>query len=536
MKRMKKAVALLLTLLMTLSLTVTAFAAGTVDKDYNQTNGATATDGTITITGIHTDSGTPHTKYEVYKMLHLESYKVGTGVSDPDAYSYVMVTEWEDFFRNNTVAKKYITISSSNYVTWTGGKTAENLNEFAEAALNYAKTRTPVIQPVMTSDTGFTGDIALGTAHGYKVDGTNGTFHGLSLGYYLIDSNVGILCGLTTTNPNATVNAKNGAPTLEKQVQEDSALESGTASWFDHNTADIGQTVKYDITINAYAGAEDYVFHDKMGTGLTYDNHLEVYYFDPSSGLDKDKLDLGTEYTVDSAPTDGCTFHIVFNQDFLDTLNTNDKIYITYQAILNKNAVVGGSGNINESWLDYGENHHTTHDTTTTYTYGFDLVKTNSADKLLPGAQFKLYNHETLRTDEHLVKFVYDGTNTYRRATAADDPANIKDTLIVNDGNIAIHGLDNGRYYLVETAAPAGYNALEGSVLVAIADGYRDAVVAGDTLTGGTNPVQIINNTGAVLPHTGGMGTTIFVTGGMIAVLAAGVLLVTKKRMGMIED
>ena len=45
----------------------------------------------------------------------------------------------------------------------------------------------------------------------------------------------------------------------------------------------------------------------------------------------------------------------------------------------------------------------------------------------------------------------------------------------------------------------------------------------------------IANNSGFELPSTGGMGTTLFYVIGGIMVLAAVVLLVTKKRMGSVE-
>ena len=48
-----------------------------------------------------------------------------------------------------------------------------------------------------------------------------------------------------------------------------------------------------------------------------------------------------------------------------------------------------------------------------------------------------------------------------------------------------------------------------------------------DTMGG----VQITNKSGTELPSTGGTGTTIFYVLGSILVVAAGVLLVTKKRM-----
>ena len=60
-----------------------------------------------------------------------------------------------------------------------------------------------------------------------------------------------------------------------------------------------------------------------------------------------------------------------------------------------------------------------------------------------------------------------------------------------------------------------------------------------DAVTGvletGIVSTNVENNSGAQLPETGGMGTTLFYVLGGILVLSAGVLLVTKKRMGSKE-
>ena len=116
-----------------------------------------------------------------------------------------------------------------------------------------------------------------------------------------------------------------------------------------------------------------------------------------------------------------------------------------------------------------------------------------------------------------------------------------------------VRGLDQGTYYLEETVAPEGYNLLDEAVAVTISathttEGTTDQVTysssTGATITDGTvdltqdanakqpvATVQIINNSGSVLPSTGGIGTTIFYVIGAILVLGAGILLVTRRRM-----
>ena len=107
-----------------------------------------------------------------------------------------------------------------------------------------------------------------------------------------------------------------------------------------------------------------------------------------------------------------------------------------------------------------------------------------------------------------------------------------------NNGRFSIIGLDAGTYYLKEIEAPAGYNMLKDPIEVVIT-----ATVDGATNTGTATvtpavdgTVKVENKTGAELPSTGGIGTTIFYVVGGLLVVAAGVLLVTRKRMSKSED
>jgi LPXTG-motif cell wall-anchored protein len=110
---------------------------------------------------------------------------------------------------------------------------------------------------------------------------------------------------------------------------------------------------------------------------------------------------------------------------------------------------------------------------------------------------------------------------------------------MVNDGLVRLEGLDNGEYYLEEIKWPDGYNQLTGVQKFTIADKNWDATINEKgtklELTTGTG-IQVINKGGQMLPETGAMGTTMFITFGMFVMLGTGILLVTKKRMSMIED
>lgn len=480
---MKRLFALLLTLMMVASLSINAFAAET---------------GSITINGVSTD-----TTYEIYKLLDLESYNKETG-----AYSYKVNATWTNFFATDE-AKAYFTIDEAGYATWTAAEDDSTVAAFAKLALAYAKENS--IAPTKSSKNG--GEFA--------ITETTGKFSDLELGYYLVDSTMGALCGLTTTNPDASINAKNGIPTIDKQVQEDS-----TSQWGGSNTADIGQTVEYRVTINVHAGAENYVLHDTMGNGLTFNKVTQIDHVIP--GVDNPHIVPVEKYEVKSG-NDGCTFEVHFTKAFCDELETNDKVIVYYNAMLNRNAVIAGEGNDNTAWLAFGEGGESNVDTVTTKTFGIDIVKTDSQNTLIDGAQFKIYDAATGGNEVAVV--LMDDEVTYRRARA--DETGIP--IVVKDGKVRVVGLDNGTYYLEETVAPSGYNKLTARHKFIISDSNLDATFNGDIYSTGSG-VHVVNKTGTMLPETGGMGTVLFVTIGMMVALAAGVLLVTKKRMSMIQD
>lgn len=490
-RNLKKIASLLLAVVMVLAMTVTGFAVET---------------GSITINGASEEN-----IYSVYKLLDLNGYNTGEGT-----YSYSINSAWSGFFAQDDI-KTYIDYKDG-VLTWMAGDALDKVAEFSKKALAYAKANG--IQPVENSGNEI--DSTDTIIYKYTTDTdpkkSKGVFSGLELGYYLVDSTMGALCGLTTTNPNASINAKNAAPTIDKQVQEDS-----TEQWGGSNTADIGQTVYFRTTINVHAGAENYVLHDKMSAGLTFDKITRIEHI--RQGSTTVELTNDNEYSVEtSANQDVCTFEVTFSKDFCDSLETNDKIIVYYQAMLNRNAVIAGEGNPNESWLEFGEQHFTAHDTTTTKTYGIDLIKTDDQNTLIDGAEFKIYDAQT-EGNEVKVVLMDDGV-TYRRARA--DETGI--TIVVKDGQVRITGFDNGTYYLEETKIPEGYNGLTTRQKFIISDANLDATFNDGIFSTGSG-VHIVNRKGSMLPETGGIGTTIFYIIGGLMVFGAVVLMVTKKRM-----
>lgn len=438
--------------------------------------------------------------YSIYKLFDLESYNSETG-----AYTYTIDTtsKWYDFVLNGA-GKDYITLTdyteTKKIVSWNTNKNTESDHaEFAKLALKYAKDSNPVIAATDTK-----------TAETTTVE-----FTGLDLGYYLIDSSLGALCGLTTTKPSASVVEKNSVPTIDKEVKEDSTGEFGK-----ENSAQIGDTVEFKTTITIGKGAINYTLYDKMSAGLTYKGIDKVTVI--KAGETTETTVANTNYTVKIDVT-GYTFVIAFDNNYLNTLNSGDKLVVYYTATLNTDAIVAGEGNPNETILKYGDstNHTTEPSTTTTYTYEFDVVKTKSNSELLDGAEFKLYTSNDSTTP---LKF------TVINGVYKVDLNGETDTIVVKNGKVTIEGLDLGTYYLEETKNPAGYNKLTSRVSFTVTkDGNRTATIENDIYKSGG--IQIKNYTGTELPSTGGMGTVLFIVIGTLMVLGFGVLLVTKLRI-----
>lgn len=486
MKHMTRILALLLALVLCLGLSVTAFA----------TEAEQAT-GTITI-----NNAVNGQTYTIYRILELESYNATEG---QEAYSYKAASDaWSTFINSDAIKNHYVKVDDQGYVTWvTGAEPAD----FAKLALAYAQNPANNITPAANETTTATG--------------TTVTFNALPLGYYLVDSTVGTLCALDTTKPSMSVNDKHTAPIIDKQVKEGN-------NWGKVNDASIGDAVYFQVTIDAKAGAQNYVFRDTMSAGLTFDKNSVVVKKGETNAA------VNTDYTVETENLDdGCTFEVKFKQDYCDALKDGDTIVITYSATLNNQAVIAGAGNDNKGVLKYGEKKdlETKPSTTKTYTWDFEVFKfgNGNRNKGLEGAKFVV-----LSQDGNKVATIVGGKITAWVQTPAATPAGEvtwpENTVLTTNeqGKIDVAGLDSGTYKLREVKAPDGYNKLKDDKEFTISreENATDSSMSYNKLT-----VEVENNSGTILPSTGGMGTTIFyVLGGILAVGAA-VLLVTKKRM-----
>ncbi len=388
---------------------------------------------------------------------------------------------------------------------------------------------------------------------------STGTIEGLAPGYYLVKDIVDVDGQGAETRfmlqvvSNVAVTEKASVPTITKKVQEKND-STGTTAWQDSADYDIGDTIPYQITgtlpskFAEYDTYKTYTITDTLSAGLTPPAAEDVKVtLDTADGTDLVKN--GT-FTV-SVNGQVITVSLAENVDLkkVSGITAASKFIVTYNATLNENAVIGSIGNPNEVVLEYSNNPNydgdgdtgtTPKDKVIVFTYKLLTNKLDEDEKTpLKGAGFTLYKWDASQTAED--KYVAVG-------------AEVKGEDMTQ---FAFTGVDAGQYKLVETTVPAGYNKAADLEFKVVAT-YNNEVdppeltaltitdMEGNTLTEWTidsvkvgeatsNYAQaetgIANHKGSVLPSTGGIGTTIFYVVGGVLVLAAIILLVTKKRM-----
>ena len=401
-------------------------------------------------------------------------------------------------------------------------------------------------------------------------------FAGLEYGYWYFTSSLGTVVSVNSTNPNVSVTDKNEKPTIDKYVQEDSLVTGEGASEGDgktgyqkQNDGEIGQTVYFKTIVHAKKGNSGYVLYDKMGTGLTFDgvNSIHVYVAD-ANGNPGTEVDSGTntwsasaggtyrkagETAGTSVEAGTAAFILTFADAYTEGLTADTDLIVTYTAKINSEAQVA-VGIPNDTDLKYGQSSFTVESRTLTYTWQAKVVKYTGDEPgkeggkttYLPNAKFVIYKLDT--NNKAVYAKVANGKLTgwtdADTTAVADLPkqpvSHFTDTttILTSDANgvINVAGLDEGTYYLLEIEAPAGYNKLDVAKTITITStsGTAGATLDNELTSGdsGVTTINVENNSGAVLPSTGGIGTTIFYVVGSIMVVAAGVLLITKKRMG----
>jgi len=341
-------------------------------------------------------------------------------------------------------------------------------------------------------------------------DGKTQVVSGLAYGYYYITTTTGTAVTIDSALKDVTVIDKNEElPPPDKQESFDKT------NWVVEGDANIGDTVSYKVTgkINRYQGEElitSITLTDTLDAGLTRNE-------DAVLKVGGNTLTAGTDYTITYS---GQVMTIKVTTATVDAdgnptfkFDTGAEYELTYSAVLNENAVVDGD-NINTVKLVWNDDNDVDEDTTVVRTYDFLLKKTDGTD-FLNGAGFRLYD---AKTDGNEIKVAKDNTGYYLSATGNEE------IMVTSADGVNVRGLKPGTYYLEETTTPPGFNPLTERQEVVITTGATAAV-----------NITVVNQSGSVLPSTGGVGTTIFYILGSILVIGAGVVLITRRRMRNVQ-
>ncbi len=541
MKRIKKVAALMLALITALAMSVTAFATDLENDDTGE------------------DSKEVTRVYELYQIF-TGTYVEGSGTLTNLKWGASTKSAGGEVLDPNIEELKNVL----------NGTDAEKLAVIETYLSTDAK-------PIATSTGGGSGDA-------FKdISFVGNSFTGLPAGYYLV-KDVTNLSGTEESNNLSVVQVVDGTLSItdKKDIPKpDKKIVEGTNK-VDVNNTSIGKPVNYEITgtLPSNYDAYDtyyYKFTDTLSKGLTYNKDISVKVGDEDLTLEANIVTTTKEDTGETVIT------VEFKNlkaEGLPKFSANSVIVITYSANLNKNAVIGGTGNPNKVELEFSNNPNdgrvhgkSPEKEVVTYTTELGILKTDKdGTTFLPGVEFTLYGEGVegilVVTEENYVEDTegtfyklkngtytdkapteetegeYESTETkYKKVeTIVEKGEGQNDTQVIGivdeNGRVIFRGLGAGSYILRETKPLPGYNTIP-DIEFTITGGLdgngkyvfssnNDNVVIGPNNTFETT---IINTKDVQLPSTGGIGTTIFYVIGGILVVAAGILLVVKKRM-----
>ena len=542
MKHMKKLITLLLAAVMVLTMSSVAFAG---DGD-----APAAASYSITVDNSGNESmsivGKTYTAYKLFDVTYSgTNYAYSIKTDNPFYSTAAAKAVLDQYFDFTDVASdattKSVTVKKAKQTGEAKTLSASDVRALADALQPYA-TGTGAGSKQATSETV---TIDLEEAGYYIVTGTVKPTDPANSDKEVVSAVI-----LDNADPTVTVNPKASVPTLDKKITK---VQEGTTDVTTDNLLDdegkaavakVGSTVSYELDSVApdLTGYTDYTFtfKDQLTGGLDY-----------VAGSFKLKVGDGAAAAIEpTMGADGKSFTYTIPYNTLKTYTKGDAIVLTYDAKVNSSALTYDFEN-NTAKLEYSKNPYTTdtNETPEKKTYVIDLnldvdkVAETAQGEKLSGAKFKLRKSAT----EY---YKWDATNgvTWVAEAQADEFETSNGALTQQ-----IRGLDNGTYYLVETEAPTGYNLLKDPITVTIT-----ATESGDTVTytataGGESaavdngtidltkaqannkqPVvtaTIINNSGAELPSTGGIGTVIFYVLGSLLVVGCGIILVSRRRM-----
>ena len=564
MKTVKRALALVLALTMLLAMSATVFAA---DDTY-----------TITISGDNVVAGHIYEAYQIFKG----------DLAEKDSKTILSNIEWGSGVNGDAL----LTALKADATLGNDFKDCTTAAQVADVLATYGSDAGKTQQFAKLAGANLNATVA-GTST-WNESGKNYSISSLAPGYYLVKdkddsapSSDAYTRYILQVVHNVTVNAKTDVPTVDKNIKEgDTSVKA--------NNASIGDVINYEVksAVPDMTGYTKYFFvmNDTLSKGLTYNDDMVIKV--GNTTLTKD---TGYTVTAVKNANGTTSIEIVFKNfvGYKDQVGAD--VIVTYSATLNQDASLDPvAGNPNKVQLTYSNNPNvdgkgdpknpdkpgegaptgkTPESETKTYVTGIKLTKVDGADhnKMLTGAKFKIEGNgvKVVLVNKEVYEETSDGTyymlktGTYTETAPIDETASsydstttkykkvtavTKDTVntkvnatgyVDKNGVLTFEGLGEGAYTITEIIAPEGYNLLKAPITVEIKanatfDKCEWTVTAdGKPVTADNNLYAFLieNKSGAELPSTGGIGTTVFYVLGGVLVVCAGVLLITKRRM-----
>lgn len=510
MKRIKKFAAALLTAIMMMTMTVTAYAAGNCTLTVNVKTGE----------GVPTQTLKDQTinLYKLFDVTESKSgattnyaYTVNTAAGYKSALTNVLGNKVNENSKDEDFAKAVLDLGSKD-----SAKVQKFANDFTAYALQHSLAATKTSGKIAESKTSY-------------------EFTGLDAGYYLVYVTGGkeIQSSLVTVDGTTnTVNLKTETPSITKTADKD--------------TVSIGQVVKYTVTgsIPDTTGYDQYqyIIHDELSNGLDFVNDANGTALEAGATTVnvavalKDATDAGTApitATLDSTNNKKMSLDLSTWVKANQT-NKGKEFTVTYYAKVNANAVVTEK---NKAQLEYGnkpgETTTATPSEAKTPTYPLDILKKKSgSEEKLAGAKFELYRNATdakagtnaITVSGSNGNYVVDSTSS---TTVFESVASIDG----KDYNLHLNGLAAGDYWLKETEAPAGFNKLTDPVKITITKtSDTEWTVKKNDTKEEDKIIDIENSTGSLLPSTGGTGVIVFAGVAILLVFGVAVSFIRDKR------
>lgn len=518
MEKTKKLLAMFLTLIMAVVLAVPAFAA----------------EGVYTITINNENDGHTYAAYQIFSGDLAGNVLSNIGWGDGVNGAALLTALKADSAIGSCFAECSTAADVANVLSKEFTSNSENLDTFAT-----------IVGKHLTTVAGMSID-----------DGSTYTISNLAAGYYFVKDSQSVSGNDARTKfilelvKDTTVTPKSGVPTVDKQVQDETidAEKGAVDGWGETADHEINETFQFklvatipeDADVNAYD--HYYInFVDTWSNGVSYDGIASVTV--------NETVLTAEQYTAVTPTTNSMNVTI---QDIIPYLGEGNDlagstVTVIYNAHLNANAYVnntsGKTENENTVKLEFSNNPYwdgtgtpetgeTEEDTVWVFTYQVNNTKQDGdTGAPLPGAGFRLYSDEDC---ENEIALILDTEKSAYRPIASNEQG--EEMISANGtGIFNIIGLDHGTYYLKETTIPIGYNELSPNpfVVTISATHAESEATANVTLDQNSTMNNTIENfTGATLPSTGGMGTTLFYILGGVLVVGAGVLLIVRRRMG----